>query len=96
MDIINGYVCTVTANNVHIKDSYKVSSKSEMKEMLYAIQYRYPECKTFNRSYESLISEWRAHNRLYRLKFKRNHTKDVDLNFPLKWYIELIYRILGI
>lgn len=96
MDIINGYVCTVTANNVHIKDSYKVSSKSEMKEMLYAIQYRHPECKTFNRSYESLISEWRTHNRLYRWGFKRNHTADVDLDYPLKWYMKLAYKILGI
>ena len=96
MDIINGYVCEVSESNIHIKESHKVVSKSEMKEMLYAIQYRHPECKSFKRSYESLIAEWRAHNRLYRLGYKRQRTGDVDLNYPLKWYVELAYRILGI
>ena len=37
-----------------------------------------------------------THNRLYRWGIKRDHTADVDLNYPLKWYVELIYRILGI
>lgn len=96
MEIINGYVCNVTGSNINIKDSYKVTSKSEMKEMLYAIQHNHPECTSFKRSYESLMAEWRAHNRLYRWGIKRDHTADVDLNYPLKWYVELIYRILGI
>lgn len=96
MNIINGYVCTVTQNNVHIKNSYKVTSKSEMREMLYAIQYNNPECNVFKRSYKSLIAEWRAHNRLYKWGIEKGRTADVDLNYPLKWYIELIYKILGI
>lgn len=96
MEIINGYVCNITESNINIKDSYKVTSKSEMKEMLYAIQYKHPECNSFKRSYESLIAEWRTHNRLYKWGIKRDHTADVDLNYPLKWYMELIYRIIGI
>ena len=96
MDMINGYVCEVSESNIHIKESYKVTSKSEMKEMLYAIQHKHPECNTFKRNYNSLISEWRTHNRLYRLGYKRQRTGDVDLNYPLKWYVELAYRILGI
>lgn len=96
MEIIKGLICDVSANNVHIKESYKVTSKAEMKEILYAVQHNHPECKTFNRSYNSLIAEWRAHNRLYRLGYKRQRTGDVDLNYPLKWYVELAYRILGI
>lgn len=96
MEVINGYVCEISENNIHIKDSYKVTSKSEMKEMLYAIQCRHPECNSFKRSYNSLVSEWRAHNRLYRLGYKKKRTGDVDLNYPLKWYIELLYKLLGI
>ena len=96
MNIINGYVCTVSKGNVHIKDSYKVKSKSEMKEILYAIQYMHPECDVFKRSYRSLIGEWRTHNRLYHLHYKQDRTGSVDLNYPLKWYIKLIYQILGI
>ena len=96
MEVLENCVYDVSANNVHIKDSYKITSKSEMKEILYAIQHKHPECNTFKRSYNSLIAEWRTHNRLYRLGYKRERTGDVDLNYPLKWYVELAYRILGI
>lgn len=96
MEILENCIYDVSTNNVHIKDSYKITSKSEMKEILYAIQYKHPECNTFKRSYNSLIAEWRTHNRLYRLGYKRQRTGDVDLNYPLKWYVELAYRILGI
>ena len=94
--IVNGYACTVTSNNIHIRDSYKVKTKSEMKEMLYAIQHANPECNVFKRSYNSMISEWRTHNRLYKLGFQKSRTKDVDLNWPLKWYVKLLYIIVGI
>lgn len=96
MEIICEYACDITKNNVHIRDSYKVTSKAQMKEILYAIQYKHPDCNTFKRSYNSLIAEWRAHNRLYRLGIEKDRTRSVDLNYPLKWYVELAYRILGI
>ena len=94
--IIDEHVCTVTSNNIHIKDSYDIKKRSEMKEILYAIQYKRPDCNVFKRSYNSMISEWRTHNRLYRLGYKKDRTGSVDLNYPLKWYVELAYRILGI
>lgn len=94
--IIDEHVCTVTSNNIHIKDSYDIKKRSEMKEILYAIQYKSPDCNVFKRSYNSMISEWRTHNRLYRLGYKKDRTGSVDLNYPLKWYIELAYRIFGI
>lgn len=96
MEVINGLVCKITENNIHIEDSYQIKSKPKMREVLYAIQHNHPECSSFKRSYKSLIAEWRAHNRLYRWGIKRDHTADVDLNYLLKWYMELIYRILGI
>jgi hypothetical protein len=67
-----------------------------MAEILYAIQHKHPECEAFKRSYTSLIAEWRTHNRLYRLGYKQHRTRDVDLDYPLKWYFEFAYRILGI
>lgn len=96
MEVLENCVYDVSINNVHIKDSYKITSKSEMKEILYAIQHKRPECNTFKRSYNSLIAEWRTHNRLYRLGYQKSRTGSVDLNYPLKWYVELAYRILGI
>lgn len=96
MEVICDYICTVSENNIHIKDSYKVKDRSKMCEILYTIQHNHPECKVFKRSYNSMISEWRTHNRLYRLGYKKQRTGDVDINYPLKWYVELAYRILGI
>lgn len=96
MEVICDYVCSVTENNIKIIDSYKVENKSKMKEVLYAIQYKHPECKVFKRSYNSMIAEWKTHNRLYHLGIKKSHTKDVDINYPIKWYVELLYRIFGI
>ena len=96
MEVLENCVYNVTENNIHIQYSYKMTSKSEMKEVLYAIQHKHPECNTFKRSYDSLIAEWRAHNRLYNWGIKRDHTADVDLNYPLKWYVELAYRIVGL
>lgn len=95
MEVINNHACEVKENNIHIQDSYDITLKSEMKTMLYAIQHNHPECNTFKRSYNSLIAEWRAHNRLYRWGYKQERTGSVDLNYPLKWYVELAYRILG-
>lgn len=96
MEVINGLVCQITKNNIHIENSYQIKSKSEMKEVLYAIQHNHPECNSFKRDYKSMIAEWRTHNRLYKWGIEKGRTADVDLNYPLKWYVELAYRILGI
>ena len=95
-ELVNGYVCTISDNNIHIKDSYRVFDKSEMKEMLYTIWTKRPDCNVFKRSYDSMIAEWRAHNLAYRWGIEKDRTKDVDINYPLKWYVELIYKIFGI
>lgn len=96
MEVIGDIVCNVTINNIKIVDSYKIKDRSKMIEILYAIEYKHPECNVFKRSYNSMISEWRTHNRLYRLGIKKDRTKDVDINYPLKWYIELLYKIFGL
>ena len=98
--VLQDAVCEIYNANIHIKDSYKIKSKRKMQEILYDVKHyinqKGLECKTFLRSDKSLIAEWRTHNRLYKLGYKRERTADVDLNYPLKWYVELAYRILGI
>ena len=93
--IICDMVVTVSENNINIKDSYTVTNEEKMKEILFAIQHEYPECKSFLRPLEDMIAEWKTHNRLYNWGMWKSHTKDVDLNYPFKWYIQLIYNILG-
>ena len=86
---------TVSENNIKIIDSYKVTKWADMLRILTTIK-KETNSNVFNRSMDSLIEEWIAHNRLYKLHIFRSHTKDVDLNYPQKWYEKLIYRILSI
>ena len=86
---------SVTDDNVHIKDSYKVGVLNNMLYILAVIKSKYPSCNTFKRSERSLINEWRAHNLLYTFGLFKSHTKDVDLDAS-KWYTEIIYFILSI
>jgi hypothetical protein len=37
-----------------------------------------------------------VHNRLYKLHILRDRTKDVDLEYKQKWYLKVLYSILGI
>ena len=86
----------ITDNNIHIPNSYQITKKKQMKEILLQIKSEHSKCHVFNRSIKSLCSEWKAHNRLYKLGIEPDRTKSVDLNYPLKWYVELIYNIIGI
>lgn len=86
----------VILNNIKIIDGYKINKKKDMKSILLLLKQEHPECNTFKRSICSLISEWKTHNRLYRLGLWKSRTKDVDLNFPIKWYVWLGYIIFGI
>ena len=55
-----------------------------MKKILSNAKIEHPECNVFKRCMGSLVREWVAHNRLYKIGFKPNHTKDVDLEYPIK------------
>lgn len=86
---------TVSENNIHIEDSYAVPKKNFGRE-LSRIKVLHPECKVFEeRSMLSLEHEWATHNFLYGIKFQRDRTKDIDLNIPMKWYVEWAYNIIG-
>lgn len=85
----------VTENNIHIKDSYKISKKY-FESILKEIKKNYPNCNVWERSFCSLKQEWSAHNFLYLLNYKRERVKDVDLNVPIKWYVKIRYFIVGI
>lgn len=85
----------ITENNLHIVDSYKVS-KREMRIKLGVIflDSRSAKSNIWQRSPFGLYMEWVCHNFLYSIGYKRERTKDVDLNTDCK--IEWLYKILGI
>lgn len=85
----------ILSDRIKIIDSYTITDRSKMKEIIYAIQHAHSEIK-FDRDYNLLISEWVAHNRMYKWGIRRDKTKDVDLEFEEKWYNKLIFKIIGI
>ena len=84
-----------TKNNTHIENSYEVINTQLMEEYIKWIIEERKARKYHIRSLKSYKREWLGHNRLYYLHLFRNHTKDVDLEEPSKWYLEIIWLILG-
>lgn len=95
MEVLSDIVYKVLSNRIKIIDSYKITDRSRMREIIYAIQHKYPEVK-FNRDYVDLVKEWVAHNRLYKWHIKSEKTKDVDLEFEESKWRMFVYKILGI
>lgn len=84
----------VSQYNIRIPDSYEVS-KHGFDAILNHLQNRYPDCEVWKRSRWSLKFEWACHDALYALGIARSKTKDVDLNYPQKWYASAAYWLLG-
>ena len=47
------------------------------------------------RTKASYVSEWKSHNRLYKIGYQRNRTKDVDLEEEINSTINFLYSIFG-
>lgn len=73
----------LTTLNIHIENSFK-KSKKEIRSIICDISNLAPfhalQVAGFDRSNRSMIREWCAHNFLYKHNYKRERTKDVDLN----------------
>jgi hypothetical protein len=81
-------------NLIHIIDSYKINDIEEMKQFLLSIRAKHRSMSVFDRSIDNMIKEWVSHNILYKLHIFRSHTKDVDLEYPQKWFYKLGYSII--
>lgn len=88
---------TISPNNTHIKDSYLVKSRKDMKNIL--TQISLPNFSSYacdKRSIKGMVREWCAHNLLYNMGLYKTRTKDVDLEYPQKWYCKVGYFILSL
>lgn len=79
--------------NVHIEDSYQVTKRADMLEILKLIRKK--SSIEYKRTNDSWIREWRAHNLLYINKYKVQQTKSVDLNEDETVGKRFIYAILS-
>lgn len=69
--------------NATILSSYEITSKGERDEILRILKhYEIENPSEWNRSLESMRLEWTVHNILYNLGYKRDRTKDCDLDNP--------------
>jgi len=75
-------------------DSYTVS-KHDFQNTLNQIKALHKTKPIFQRSDFSLKMEWTVHNFLYQIGYKRERTKDCDLDLPCD-KPEWIYKVIGI
>lgn len=92
-----GFEVLVTYGCITIFKSHSTSNRKIITDLLKAIAEKHPDNKVIQkRSIKSLADEWIAHTRLYNLGIKRDHTADVDLEYPQNKIHALAWTILGI
>lgn len=94
--IKNGCIITVTENNINIENSYRIDKRKDIEAVISYVYYTYSNNVTKNRSGQSCIDEWIAHNNLYKLHIEQDRTRSVDLQYPVKWYEPIVYKLLSI
>lgn len=82
-------------DNTKIEYSCLLTKFGENHIISLIITERYNRGLPITRSYKSYLSELKAHNRLFKLHLFRKHTTDCDLEENIKWWKDLIYRIIG-
>ena len=86
----------LTEENTHIVDSCEVRSKKEIMDYLTQLRENAsPEMAINQRSMESLVDEWRAHNLFYGLHVFRSRTHDVDFERHQSWWREAFCRVVS-
>ena len=90
------YTYTVSPNNIHLKNSFRVR-KGAFKKELMKMRERFPDSEVWkNRSLQSLEREWAVHNALHALGNYKSRTGDIDLNWPQGWIFRVGYALLGL
>lgn len=86
----------VSKGNLHIENSYTIRKVSVMKQIIGHIMESVPsDYPVRQRTMTGMILEWSSHNLLYRLHYRPEQTKSVDLNVDESFLRRLGYCILG-
>ena len=82
---------TVSNNNIHVRDSYKITDVSDILVICETFKIIYPQ---FKRSAQSWKREWIAHNWLYNHNICPVRTKGVDLDENESIFRKIMYIII--
>ena len=84
-------------NCTKVINSYQVQKEKDIKYYVKCIiANRKMNNLPVTRDFNSYVGEWKAHNRLYNLGIKKDHTKDVDMEENISRKNEIFWRILGL
>lgn len=86
---------TYTKNTLTILSGYKTRKRDMRPDLVVAREQTNGETSVFERSIFSLKMEWICHNFLYNIGYKREQTKDVDLDNPAD-HPEWLYILCGL
>lgn len=78
-----------------VYDSYTYTDKEITEAVSEIMKTRKEMGLPVTRNATSYISEWKSHNRLYKLGIQRNRTKDVDLEEDIEPTRNFLYSIFG-
>jgi predicted small secreted protein len=85
---------------LHIKNSYLIKTKEDIMRALEFIhttrKYMVLKKGGYSRTLKSEYQEWAAHNFLYRMGYKRERTRSVDINQNETKLRKFIYAVLSI
>jgi len=94
--VLNGrvYHYAIDNGNLHIVESHTIS-KRDFAVVFDLLRRWHPNCQAWKRRDASLRREWATHNLCYDLHFRRDLTADVDLNYPVTFWVKVGYGIVG-
>ena len=85
---------------ISIKNSYLVTKNDDIKEVLKYIrgmdEYQKLKDAGYTRTPDSEFQEWKGHNVLYKLGYKRSRTGSVDIDQNESKFRKFVYAILSI
>lgn len=94
---IKGLKVRVSHKNIKIINSYQITNKEKMREILLkALEKATEEGYKTDRTLKALVKEWVSHNRLYQLHLFRGHTRDADFEANESRFRRFVYFFLGI
>lgn len=81
--------------NIHIEGSSKMNRSEFLCNLWSGEPTQDWTTVVNNRSERSLLREWAAHKLLYSLCIAKSHTESVDLNYPQKLIVRILYWLVG-